>query len=174
MLKYYLFEVDEYEGVDFVSEPHASYKGKRIDIDAVPERSITLEEWKDVRANTWGFEKLYSKLSDSAFFDVLDNHLKNSSGKACGTYDYSIENNLIPEMRHRMELYSMKKAFDKTCRRIVGVIMMQVPIIILTRAILEMHQSLLRSVIEIGSAVLIYFLLDLRQYLKGRFRKWKK
>lgn len=107
-------KIDGHKGIDFSKilkdrginkiEPHATIDGVLVEFDKIPDRSITMEQWKTVRANTPGFRALYPKLNDEALLDTVQNHLNNISRHDDCTYDYSLAYSLVPEMMKRLNV----------------------------------------------------------------------
>ena len=83
-------------------EPFVSFNRVEIDVDSIPDQSVTLEQYKTVRANTPGFEKLYQKLNPEAFEHVVHHFIANSTRPDPGTYDGAMQYVLIPEMLKRL------------------------------------------------------------------------
>ncbi|MGG4031697.1 hypothetical protein ABEV77_20115 [Bacillus subtilis] len=86
-------------------EIHVEINGQRIDVNSLQEGSVTLERYKNIRANSNGFEALYPKLNDEALIHVAKNHLKNILLKRKPvTYEESLAACIAPELIKRLEL----------------------------------------------------------------------
>lgn len=78
--------------------------GKRTDVNSLEEGSVTLEQYKSVRANSVGFEALYPKLNDGALTHVAKYHLQNIPVKRKPvTYEESLVACVVPELIKRLE-----------------------------------------------------------------------
>jgi hypothetical protein len=97
-------------------EPHATINGVKVDFQKTPDRSITKEQWKQVRANSPGFRDLYPKLNDEALLDSVQNHLNNIDCHCDCTYEYSLANFLVPEMMKRIKIGYERKLSDTVAR----------------------------------------------------------
>ncbi|HBV97749.1 MAG: hypothetical protein JL50_03095 [Peptococcaceae bacterium BICA1-7] len=85
-------------------KPHVSIDGVDIDIAAVKPGTITLDQYKKVRANTPGFRLLYSKLNNEALIAAVKHNLDNCTHPfSPQVYEYALENYLVPELIKRLE-----------------------------------------------------------------------
>lgn len=79
----------------------------RPEIQALATRRtpVTLEEWRELRVNSYEQELLYPQLDDEAFLYALDNVLLNCSLKSvrrpCVVYDEALQVIFVPELRQR-------------------------------------------------------------------------
>jgi hypothetical protein len=150
-------------------EPYASIDGKEININSIPDRSITLSQWDKVRGNTPGFRALYSKLDDEALLSCVDNHLKNCTNHNYSTYDYSLQNDLIPEMKKRIEDVSYKNSLNKYCRYFTLVFISVSVITFMVDIFLSKLPLIWQIVIELGLPVIIVLLVcNRKRWLKKR------
>ncbi|WP_352426937.1 hypothetical protein [Bacillus sp. FSL K6-2865] len=85
-------------------EVHVEINGERVDVNSLEEGSVTLEQYKNARANSGGFEALYPKLNDEALIHVAKYHLKNILLKRNPvTYEESLAACIAPELIKRLE-----------------------------------------------------------------------
>jgi len=84
------------------SEPHVLFNNQEIDINSIPDQSITLEQYKTVRANSEGFRILYSKLDNEALKHAVNNCLSNCSPKDTIIYEGALQYYLVPELLKRL------------------------------------------------------------------------
>lgn len=82
--------------------PHVSINGVEVEVKAIPDKSITLEEYKNTRANSDGFEALYPKLNDEALHYVLQKTLDNCGYTSNITYNGVLQNILVPLLLKRL------------------------------------------------------------------------
>jgi hypothetical protein len=83
-------------------DPQVSFNGVDVDVCSLPDQSVTLEQYKTVRANTDGFNILYTKLDNEALRYVVKYTLDNCSRPPEITYDGSLQYNLVPELVKRL------------------------------------------------------------------------
>ncbi|QSF43457.1 hypothetical protein [Paenibacillus tianjinensis] len=89
------------------SDPHVTINGIEVDVEKLRDSSVSLEEYKSVRANTDGFRALTSKLCLEALVYSVENNLKNCRREYESTYDWSLKNVIVPELLKRLEERSM-------------------------------------------------------------------
>lgn len=78
--------------------------GKEVDLHSLKPRSVTLKEYKTVRANSDAREALYSKLNNEALAHVAQVHLNNISKKGSPvTYEDSLSEYIVPELLKRFK-----------------------------------------------------------------------
>lgn len=76
--------------------------GKDVDITHIPGGSITLREWKTVRANSAGFRELYPKLNNEALKHAVEHNLKNCTWQSDVVYEGTLHHVLIPLLLKRL------------------------------------------------------------------------
>lgn len=86
-------------------KPYVSINGVEIDIKNTQPGSITLEQYRNARANSPGFALLYSKLNNEALIEVVKHNLDNCryTYKSEATYEWALQNILVPELIKRLE-----------------------------------------------------------------------
>ncbi|MCY8126206.1 hypothetical protein MOC32_14910 [Bacillus spizizenii] len=85
-------------------EVHVEINGERVDVNSLEEGSVTLEQYKNARANSGGFESLYPKLNDEALIHAAKNHIRNILIKTKPvTYEESLAACIVPELIKRLE-----------------------------------------------------------------------
>lgn len=60
-------------------EAHFTFEGKEVDINSIPDKSITWGQWQTVRANSKGFALLYPKLDSDALVKHVENTMNNGT-----------------------------------------------------------------------------------------------
>ncbi|MCY8922120.1 hypothetical protein [Bacillus atrophaeus] len=86
-------------------EVHVEINGERVDVNSLEEGSVTLEQYKNTRANSDGYETLYPKLNDEALILAAKNHIRNIHIKRKPvTYEESLAACIAPELIKRLEL----------------------------------------------------------------------
>lgn len=76
-----------------------------ISVDSLEDRSITLEQYRNLRANSDGFTALIPKLNDEALIAHLENNLKNCTRiPKATTYDDILIVSLAPELLSRFKV----------------------------------------------------------------------
>jgi hypothetical protein len=88
-------------------DPHVTIDGVEVDVNKLSDSSVSLEEYKSVRANSDGFRALTSKLCLEALMYSVENNLKNCRREHESTYDWSLKNVIVPELLKRLEERSM-------------------------------------------------------------------
>lgn len=84
-------------------KPFVSIDGVEIDIENTPDGSITLEQYQNARANSPGFEILYTKLNNEALIAATENNLANCTHPfSPHVYEYTLQNILVPELLKRL------------------------------------------------------------------------
>ncbi|MCR8641432.1 hypothetical protein NV379_02070 [Paenibacillus sp. N1-5-1-14] len=83
--------------------PIVSFNDVEVDVSSLPDRSITVEQYKTVRANSDGFSALHCKLDNECLRYVVAHYLNNSRRESATTYDYALKNDIIPELLKRLE-----------------------------------------------------------------------
>jgi predicted nucleic acid-binding Zn ribbon protein len=83
--------------------PVVTYNGQEINISEIPDGSLTLDFYQNVRANSDGFEALYPKLNNKALENAVQNNLNNCGYKTNTTYEGSLQNILVPLLLKRLE-----------------------------------------------------------------------
>jgi hypothetical protein len=83
-------------------KPFVSIDGVEVDIENTQPGSITLEQYRKVRANSPGFDMLYSKLDNEALAEAVRNNLSNCSPKSNVIYEGALQNILVPELIKRL------------------------------------------------------------------------
>jgi hypothetical protein len=83
-------------------DPFVSFDGVEVDVYSLPDQSVTLEQYKTVRANTDGFNLLYTKLNNEALKHAVKNTLANCNRPNEITYDGNLQHNLVPELLKRL------------------------------------------------------------------------
>lgn len=83
-------------------DPYITFDGEEVDINSIPDKSISLEWYKTVRANSEGFRMLYSKLDNEALKHVVEHCLDNCGYKDDITYDGALQVYLVPELLKRI------------------------------------------------------------------------
>ena len=84
--------------------PHVSIDGVEVNIDTIEPRSITLDQYKKVRANSPGFRQLYPKLDNETLIYAVEHNLANCSSHPhddC-TYDGVLKKILVLELVDRL------------------------------------------------------------------------
>lgn len=85
-------------------KPHVSIDGVDIDIETVESGTITLDQYKKVRANSPGFTLLYSKLNNEALISAVRHNLNNCTHPfSPQVYEYALQKYLVPELIKRLE-----------------------------------------------------------------------
>lgn len=85
-------------------QPYVAINGEPIDIIAVGSGTITLEQYRQIRANSLGFEILYTKLNNEALIEAVKHNLANCTHVFSPVvYEYTLQNILVPELIKRME-----------------------------------------------------------------------
>ncbi|WP_088187565.1 hypothetical protein [Desulfosporosinus sp. FKA] len=85
-------------------KPFVSIDGIEIDIENTPSGSITLEQYNSARANSPGFHLLYTKLNNEALIEAVKHNLNNCRVNVSeSTYEWSLQNILVPELIKRLE-----------------------------------------------------------------------
>lgn len=84
-------------------KPHVSISDVEIDIENTKPGSITLEQYRNARANSPGFALLYSKLNNEALVEAVINNLSNCTHPfSPEVYEYALQNYLVPELIKRL------------------------------------------------------------------------
>ncbi|MBG8575223.1 hypothetical protein [Bacillus subtilis] len=95
-------------------EVHVEINGERVDVNSLEDGSVSLEHYKNTRANSGGFEALYPKLNEEALIHAAKNHLKNIPLKRKPvTYEESLAACIAPELIKRLELNKRRKQNEK-------------------------------------------------------------
>lgn len=85
-------------------KPFVSIDGVPIDIEAIEPGTITLDQYKKARANSPGFQVLYTKIDNEALIEAVKDNLKNCTHPfSPSVYEYALENYLVPELIKRLE-----------------------------------------------------------------------
>lgn len=85
-------------------EPFVSIDGVQIDIESIEPGTITLEQYHKVRANSPGFQVLYTKLDNEALIEAVRHNLANCTHTFSPVvYEYILQNTLVPELIKRLE-----------------------------------------------------------------------
>jgi hypothetical protein len=71
-------------------------------ISEIADGSLTLEEYKLVRSNTEGFRAILPKLNNEALKYVARHYVANARRHPSSTYDYAINEDVIPELLKRL------------------------------------------------------------------------
>ncbi len=95
-------------------EPHVTINGVEVNVNSLPDKSVTLEKYKTVRVNTPGFEALIPKLNNEALEYVARHNLTNCREENLATYDYNLKNHLVPELLNRIQELEKEVASLKT------------------------------------------------------------
>ncbi|MDI6587183.1 hypothetical protein [Bacillus subtilis] len=83
---------------------YVEINGERVDVNSLEDGSLSLEHYKNTRANSDGFEALYPKQNDEALIHAAKNHLKNILLKRKPvTYEESLAVCIAPELIKRLE-----------------------------------------------------------------------
>ena len=82
--------------------PHITLHGKEIDVNELLDGNLTIDFWKNIRANSDGFEALYPKLNNEALIYAVKHNLDNCSRKESTTYDGTLQNILVPLLLERL------------------------------------------------------------------------
>lgn len=82
--------------------PFVSINGEEVCVKSLIDRTVTLEEYKAVRANLEGFRILHSKLDNEAIAYAVEIYLKNARNDHPITYDGALKYELIPELLTRL------------------------------------------------------------------------
>ena len=83
-------------------EPRITFDNVEVPIDTLPARSVSIEQYESARANTPGWQVLYSKLDDNAFFHAVENCLQNcQQPKDAPVYESTLVHYLVPELLRR-------------------------------------------------------------------------
>lgn len=85
-------------------EPHISFNDEEVDINSIPDQSITLNQYKTVRANSEGFRILYTKLDNKALKYAVKHCLDNCDYYDLSTYNGSLQVYLVPELLKRLSI----------------------------------------------------------------------
>lgn len=86
-------------------EPFVSFNGEEVDLDSIPDRSLTLKQYKEsnLRANTPGFNALLKKYDNETLTYVTNHYLNNCSHKNDITYDGALQYRVVPELLDRLQ-----------------------------------------------------------------------
>lgn len=86
-------------------EAFVSFDGEEVDLDSIPDRSLTLKEYKsnNIRANTPGWNALLKKYNNETLTYVTNNYLANCSHKNDITYDGALQYRVVPELLNRLQ-----------------------------------------------------------------------
>lgn len=82
-------------------EPYVEIDGEVIDISTVTK--ITVEQYRNMRANTPGFEAIYPKLDNEALIEMTKNNLANCKRETSGTYDNILKSQIVSILIDRVE-----------------------------------------------------------------------
>lgn len=82
--------------------PIVSINGVDVEINEIPDRSITIDQYKTVLANSDGFTALHRKLDNEALKHATEHYLRNCRGESKTTYDYAVKNYIVPELLRRI------------------------------------------------------------------------
>ena len=86
-------------------KPYVSIDEVEIDIENTPPGSITIEQYRNARANSPGFHLLYTKLNNEALIEATNQNLNNcrySTYISEATYEWALQNVLVPELLKRL------------------------------------------------------------------------
>lgn len=86
-------------------EPFVSFNGVKVDVSLIVDRSITLEEYNAVSANTLGYQSLLPKVNDETLEYIAFYHMGNCRWDSDVTYDGNLKLNVLPELLKRMQEY---------------------------------------------------------------------
>ncbi|AMM45005.1 hypothetical protein SP15_205 [Bacillus phage SP-15] len=93
-------------------KPHVTINGREVEVDSIPDQSLSLEEYLTVRANSAGFEALYPKLSNKALIHASQNTLKNCKIEpSSATYDYTLKTHIVDQLIGRIN--GMLEGFEE-------------------------------------------------------------
>ena len=85
-------------------EAHFTINGQEVSIESIPDKSLTWEQLKTVRANYKGFLQIYPKLDNNALIQhVLKNILPNCTQHSSHTYDKKLQSVFVPLLCKRIE-----------------------------------------------------------------------
>ena len=95
-------------------KPSVSIDGIEINLDDVEPGTITLDQYRKVRANTPGYQALYAKLDDEALAEAVRNTLNNCYGASLYTYEEALQKFLVPELLKRLEGAIVREGAKRT------------------------------------------------------------
>jgi len=82
---------------------HCFIDGVRTRIANIPDRSLTVSDYRETLANTQGFKELIPKLSTPALLYAVRNILENCRYESDATYDGILKSGYVPELIRRLE-----------------------------------------------------------------------
>lgn len=91
---------------------HVTYKGKKIHPSKFEDKSVTKEQLKDMRINSYGQEEMFRKYTDDVLIDKAKYYISNCSRPSypCTTYDEALIHLIVPELAKRLSEY--KEFYD--------------------------------------------------------------
>lgn len=97
-------------------KPSVSFYGKPVDIKLTEDKSVTIDDYINCRANSDGFEALYPKLNDEALIAAVQKTLDNCGYKDNIIYEGALQNLLVPELLKRLAQKNLKFLECNVCR----------------------------------------------------------
>jgi hypothetical protein len=95
---------------EFVAEQEKTYNeatitvnGEELLIKDIPDRSFTMEQYRQSRANSIGWKLIISKLDAEAIVHVTEHYLRNCRREDDLIYDGALKNNVLPELLKRIK-----------------------------------------------------------------------
>ena len=79
---------------------------KQVHVSKLKDRSVTPEQYKEMRMNSYAQDDLPGKLTDAALIEKAKYFLKNCTPQRsfpCTTYDESVIHKILPELIKRLE-----------------------------------------------------------------------
>lgn len=96
-------------------KPFVSIDGVEVDLDDIQPGTITLEQYRKVRANTPGHQSLYSKLNNEALTEAVKTTLHNCNRHlSADTYEEALQKFLVPELLKRLEGANVREGAKRT------------------------------------------------------------
>jgi len=84
-------------------EPRVYIDGEIINIEGIPDKSISSDIYEGITANSEGFRLLYPKLNDEVLEYVVKKCLENCGNFSPVTYNYALQEYLVPELLKRLK-----------------------------------------------------------------------
>lgn len=81
-----------------------SFDDIEVDVNTIEDRSIAIDKYKKLRANTEGHKRVLIKVNDKTLEHITQNYLNNCRYEDDVTYDGALKRNVIPELLVRLEL----------------------------------------------------------------------
>lgn len=84
-------------------DPFVSINGIGVDVEALEDGSVTLDQYKTIRANSDGYQALHKKLDNETLIYATHHYLKNCRQPSPTTYDWALQYDIVPELLLRLE-----------------------------------------------------------------------